>query len=217
MNRKIIWLTIFAVAMAFLEAAVVIYLRQLYYPGNILQIFPVRLVSDLDYLVELGREIATLIMMLSLAFLIEKNPTRIFAAFVYQFGIWDLFYYIWLKFTIGWPLHFFEWDVLFLIPWIWLGPWLCPVLISLLFIIWGIKCLHGPQDVSISRKNLLLFITGSVLALISFLQPAFGILLQGGINAITTYVPQDFWWWLFLPGYFLMAAGLFSQGSPTGK
>ncbi|NIV10428.1 MAG: hypothetical protein GWN62_03770, partial [Aliifodinibius sp.] len=144
---KLIWLTIFAVAMAYLEATVVVYLRQVYHPDNLQVIFPSQMMSVFNLGVEIGREAATVIMMLSVAFLVERtNRSRTFAAFVYLFGVWDIFYYMWLKVTINWPVSWTEWDVLFLIPWIWLGPWICPVLISLLFIIWGGKVLWSDEE-----------------------------------------------------------------------
>ena len=209
MKRTLLCLTIFAIAMAYLEAAVVVYIRELYYPANIRQIFPPFLLSGRDIAVELAREVSTVVMMLSVAFLaFWKNPTKIFAAFVFQFGVWDIFYYIWLKVTIGWPVSLGEWDILFLIPWAWLGPWICPVLISLLFVLWGGLVLKSGQDISLRRPDVFWFVTGSLLALAAFLQPALQVFLKGGIEAFRSYQPGGFWWWLFVPGYLVMSYGL---------
>ncbi|NOX37339.1 MAG: hypothetical protein GXO78_07370 [Calditrichaeota bacterium] len=209
MKRVLFWLTLYAIAMAFLEAAVVVYLRELYYPENILQIFPPKMFTPLDFVVELGREASTLIMMLSVAFLaIPGNATRIFAAFVYQFGVWDVFYYIWLKVTIGWPVRWGEWDILFLIPWAWFGPWLTPVVIALLFAIWGLLVLNDSKESCLSGKFLIAFIGGAVLALVAFLQPAFPYLISGDLQAFLQFQPGGFWWGFYLPGVALMAYGL---------
>lgn len=207
--RKILWLTIFAIAIAYLEATVVVYLRQIYYPDNLQVIFPIKMFSSFNLVVELIREAATIIIMLSVAFLTErKNRTHLFAAFIFQFGVWDIFYYIWLKATIGWPVSWTEWDILFLIPWAWLGPWICPVSISILFISWSSTILLSEKKYVLSKLNLWLFIIGSVLGLISFLQPALPYIINNRIQEFQNYMPGNFWWGLFTPGFLLMTAGL---------
>lgn len=165
--------------------------------------------STFGLAVELFREAATIIIMLSVAFLIERaNRTRVFAAFIFQFGVWDIFYYIWLKAAIGWPVSWTEWDILFLIPWTWLGPWICPALISILFISWSSIVLVSEKEHSLSKLNLWLFVSGSLLALISFLQPATPYIIENRVEDFQNYVPGNFWWWMFIPGYLLMIAGL---------
>ncbi len=52
-------LTVFAVAMANLEAAVVVYMRQLYYASNPREIFPLQFLNSYDTVLELSREAAT--------------------------------------------------------------------------------------------------------------------------------------------------------------
>lgn len=208
-NRKLLWLTIFTIAIAYVEATVVVYLRQIYYPDNLQVIFPLKMFSSFSLAVELCREAATIIIMLSVAFLIErKNRTRIFAAFIFQFGVWDIFYYIWLKATIGWPVSWSEWDILFLIPWAWLGPWICPVLISILFVGWSTIVLKSEREYVLSKINLWLFISGSILGLISFLQPALPYIIKNRVEDFQNYMPGNFWWWLFISGYLLMTVGL---------
>ncbi len=210
-RRMLFWLSVYAVAMAFLEAAVVVYLRQLYYPENPLVIFPPRFMSQLDLAVELGREASTVVMMLAVAFLaVRKGATRIFAAFVYQFGLWDLCYYLWLKIALGWPQSWGEWDVLFLIPWVWLGPWICPALIALLFTLWGGWVLLQEGELVLQGRGLAIFVVGSALGLISFLQPAVPVLLHEGLEELARFRPDGFWWGAYLPGLLLMALGLFT-------
>jgi hypothetical protein len=140
-QRTLLWLTLFAIAMAYFEAALVVHLRHLYYPGNPQAIFPLQLMSHADLAMELGRELATVVMIITVALLAVRDNGRRFAAFVFLFGIWDLFYYAWLKVLIDWPQSWLEWDVLYLVPWIWLGPWITAALIALLFYRMGWLCL----------------------------------------------------------------------------
>ncbi|VAX12379.1 hypothetical protein MNBD_GAMMA24-1245 [hydrothermal vent metagenome] len=206
-TRKLVWLTLFAICMAQVEASLVVHLRSIYYSGNPLEIFPLKLLTHRDLAIELVRELATVVMILSVALLTARGFTRVFAVFVYVFGLWDLFYYLWLKIMIGWPLSWFEWDVLFLIPWPWLGPWLSPVLIALLFVVWGGWILTLPNQARFSRGTAVLFVVGALLALVSFLLPAAPLLLEGE-QAFRGYQPGDFLWSIFIPGYMLMVTSL---------
>jgi len=207
MRRKLVWLGIYAIAMAYLEAALVVYLRELYYPDNLLVIFPPRIFTDIDLGIELAREAATVVMIIAVAALAERGFMRRFAAFVYVFGLWDIFYYVWLKLTIGWPVYWLEWDILFLIPWAWLGPWLAPVLIAALFAVWGAWVLLSRNHYRFDRTAVTLFLVGALLGLAAFLQPAFHLLPQG-VEGFRQFRPGNFWWGLFIPGYVLMVAGL---------
>ena len=207
---KIIWLSIFLIAMAVLESAIVVHLRQIYYPENITVIFPLPTFSNNDFIIELFREAATIIMLLAVAILIEKkNIMKVFDCFVFLFGLWDIFYYVWLKVFINWPLTWGEWDILFLIPWVWIGPWICPAFISLAFITWGALVILPGKEIRFTVLTLMLFIGGCVLELTAFLQPGISMVLKYGLNGYTSFIPGDFWWWMFIPGYLLMCAGLF--------
>jgi hypothetical protein len=184
-------------------------LRRLYYPEHPLEIFPLQFLGAYDAGVELSREVATIVMLLTVAALAERSSlTRCFAVFVYMFGIWDIFYYVWLKVLMGWPTSWLEWDVLFLIPIVWLGPWICPAVISLLFIAWGWWTLRSSEEISFTAGSLSLFLLGSALGLLAFFQPAAAVLMSGGVDQLSRYTPGDFWWWLFTPGLIMMACGL---------
>ena len=206
-RRHILWSTIFAIAMAQVEASIVVHLRSIYYPGNPLAIFPLTLLSHRDLAIELIRELATVVMILGVALLVAKGFARVFAAFVYVFGLWDIFYYAWLKLMIGWPVSWSEWDVLFLIPWPWFGPWLTPVFIAVLFVVWGAWGMANSKPVRFHFATALAFVLGALLALASFLLPAIP-LLQHGEEAFRAYVPEGFFWPLYLAGYLLMAGSL---------
>lgn len=207
MRRKLVWLGIYAIAMAYVEAALVVYLRELYYPDDPLVIFPPKIFTDIDLRIELAREAATVAMIIAVAAVAEKSFLRIFAAFVYVFGLWDIFYYVWLKLAIGWPVSWLEWDILFLIPWAWLGPWLAPALIAVLFAAWGARVLLSRARYRFERGAATLFLLGALLGVAAFLQPAFALLPQG-VEGFRQFRPGHFWWGLFVPGYVLMAAGL---------
>jgi hypothetical protein len=207
-SHRLIWLTIFAIGMAHVEASLVVHLRSLYYPENPLILFPLSLLSPRDRAIELSRELATILMILSVAFLAEKGGLRIFAAFVYIFGLWDIFYYLWLKLMLGWPVSWLEWDILFLIPWPWLGPWITATLIALLFVVWGAWAMTGSnRNCRFTRFTFAEFVLGSLLCLYSFLLPAFPLLAEGKA-AFQQYQPAAFSWGWYLAGYLLMANAL---------
>jgi hypothetical protein len=207
-QRSLGWLSLFAAAMALTEAVVVIHLRALYYPDTPLALFPLRLLSESDLGLELAREAATLVMLLAVAVLAEQGLIRRFAAFLYLFGLWDLFYYLWLRVFLGWPARWDEWDVLFLIPWPWLGPWLAPAAIAVLFAGWGGWVLIGDRLGRLTAGATALLIAGSLAVLAAFLQPGWTLLAQAP-EALQGYIPGEFRVEVFIAGYFLMTAGLF--------
>ena len=111
---KIFFLVLFGIAMGFFEAAVVVYLRQLYYPGGFS--FPLKIMALGELSIEYLREFSTLIMLFSLAIVAGRNFYERFSYFLLCFGIWDIFYYVWLKVLLDWPQSLLTWDILFLIP-----------------------------------------------------------------------------------------------------
>ena len=203
----LLWLAAYAIAMALVEAAVVVHLRHVYYLENPLALFPLRLLSTDDLAIELAREFATVVMMLVVALLAARGFVQRFAAFVYVFGLWDVFYYIWLKVYLGWPAQWLDWDILFLIPWPWFGPWLAPALIALLFTFWGGWTLATPHELRLRPTDALLFVAGALLALAAFLAPAWP-LLTGGAAAFHDWMPGTFAWPLYGAGLAGMAVAL---------
>ena len=130
--RKLLWISLFAMAMAYLEAAVVVYLRMIYYPAGFA--FPLATLPLNTLAIEIGREVATIIMLAVIGVMAGKTLWSRFAYFGLAFGVWDIFYYVWLKILLNWPDSFLTPDVLFLIPSPWVGPVLAPVLVSLTLI-----------------------------------------------------------------------------------
>jgi hypothetical protein len=159
----------FAAAMGYLEAAVVVYLRAMYYPDGLT--FPLKLPVEMSA-IELSREAATIVMLVTVAMLAGKRFWKRFGYFMILFGIWDIFYYIWLKVTLDWPTSLLDTDVLFLIPFPWVGPVLAPVLISLLMIIIGLFLTHRLSRGSGFRPPFLswaLGIAATILILFTFI------------------------------------------------
>ncbi|HDY71740.1 MAG TPA: hypothetical protein ENH50_08750 [Nitrospirae bacterium] len=166
----IIWVTIFAIAMAFAESAVVVYLRDIYYPEGFSM--PMKAFTDFKILVEVLREIATLFMLTAVAYLAGKRFWERFAYFIIVFGIWDIFYYVWLKVLLDWPSSMFDWDVLFLIPFPWIGPVIAPVSIAILMIVFGLCIVWSFQedeDIRPTRVSYILASAGVIIVLYSFM------------------------------------------------
>ena len=127
-SKKLLYLILYGISMAFVEAAVVIYLRELYYPENIRNIFPFKPIRSFDLKVELLRELSTLLMLWFISGLAElKSFRRRFFVFLGLWGLWDIVYYLWLNIFIGWPASLLDVDVLFLMPVPWVAPVICPI------------------------------------------------------------------------------------------
>lgn len=164
--RNALWVACYAMAMAAVESAVVVYLRALH-PGDapltvLLHEIPAHLVP-----IEIGREAATLVMLLAIAAVAARNARDAFLYFALGFGVWDIFYYVWLKVFIGWPPSLFTWDVLFLIPVPWLGPVIAPVIVSLCLVAGSLWLLARPS-LRLPRLAWGLAVVGAVLVLLSF-------------------------------------------------
>jgi len=167
---KIIWLTIFSIAMAFVESAVVVYLRAIFYSDGFA--FPLKAMVDYKIFVEVLRESATMFMLLSVACLAGRKGWERFAYFMMCFAIWDIFYYVWLKVLLDWPSSLLEWDVLFLIPLPWIGPVIAPVSISLLMIVLGLFIVADFQkghDFRPSLLSIILALAGTIIVLYTFM------------------------------------------------
>jgi hypothetical protein len=164
--RNTVWAACYAVAMAAVESAVVVYLRALHAgdaPLSVLQYeLPTRLI-----LIEVGREVATVVMILAVAALAARAKREVFLYFALIFGIWDIFYYVWLWVFIGWPPSLLTWDILFLIPVPWVGPVLAPVIVSLCLIVGALWLLARPE-LRLPRLAWGLAILGALLIVLSF-------------------------------------------------
>lgn len=192
-RRPLPWLIVYAIAMAYVESAVVVYLRALYYPHGFA--FPLAPLPSDMVAIEIGREAATLVMLLGVAMLAGRHRWKRFLAFCVSFGVWDLFYYFWLRLLLGWPPSLFTWDVLFLIPVPWSGPVLAPVLVSVLLVIGGLLLWRegaGGVPVRFPIAPRILALTGAGLVLASFVLDYRLVMGHAG--------PPPFRWGLFGTG-----------------
>lgn len=122
---------VFALAMAYLESAVVVYLT-LALGGQVGEIFPLRPAIEAGELVaiEVGREAATVVMIGTVGVLVGRTWVERLAWSAVVFGAWDIGYYAWLYVFAGWPTSLGTTDLLFLIPVPWVGPVWSPVAVS---------------------------------------------------------------------------------------
>jgi len=196
LTKKLLTYSIFAAAMAYLESAIVVYLRDIFYPDGFQ--FPIKIIQDKIAIIEVGREAATIIMLWFITRMASEKFKEQFALFLFSFGVWDIFYYLWLKIFINWPGYWLEWDILFLIPIPWVGPWLAPVLISIGFIITAVLALKYPErfgDKIYSVKEWLFLMLSAAIILESFLWESDKVLASES--------PEYYPWWLFAIGYIL--------------
>lgn len=143
MRAKAAFLAVFAAAMAYVEAAVVVYLRTLIGGGPL---FPMKDLPPPLLAMEIAREAATMIMLLCAAFLAVRGGTRRLGAFLLAFAVWDICYYLWLYAATGWPAGVNDWDVLFLIPLPWVGPIWSVLLISAGMLVFAALFLSVPEE-----------------------------------------------------------------------
>lgn len=146
--RQLVISGVFAASFGFLEAVVVVYLRaavgllpgyqgtlsdvirmsgDFYRQSQAISQFPKSLLT-----LEVLREAATILMLLSVALLTSATTRARAAVFLWTFAIWDIVYYAALWATVRWPLSLRDPDILFLIPVPWLSPVWFPLLVSAL-------------------------------------------------------------------------------------
>ncbi len=142
-KKSLLWIALFAVAFGYVEAGVVVCLRGLLYPEGFA--FPLKPIDEFVAVAEIGREVATILMLLAAGMLAGRTRQTRIAFFLLAFGVWDLSYYLWLKVLLDWPVSLVDWDVLFLIPIPWIAPVLAPVVISLITIIAGVLFVRAEE------------------------------------------------------------------------
>ena len=162
--RRALLVVLLALAFGYVESAVVVYLRVIYDPiraslypeqpaGSLLPLITLEQLRENDPQhvrrlgIELGREVATMVMLATIASLAVRRRGEWIAMFMICFGVWDIAYYVGLKAMIGFPESLLTWDILFLIPVPWLGPVLAPVIVSLSMIGAGVVLLHHTERV----------------------------------------------------------------------
>lgn len=196
-RRQAILVVVFAIAMGYLESAVVVDLRAaLAIPPA--PTFPLtEAVGDQARLawIELGREIATLVMLLTIGLLVDRRGWAWLAWTAIAFGVWDIAYYGWLAIFIGWPASPFDLDLLFLLPVPWVGPVWAPVSVSIALVVFGLwagrRYAWGDPPV-VRPRHVAGGLLGGAIVLASFMADAPGILAGEA--------PEPFAWPVFLLG-----------------
>jgi hypothetical protein len=137
-RRAVVILVLFGVVFGYVEAAAVVFLRSVYEPIH-LRLYPDRARDDLFPLLtleqwakegpphmgpvmEVGRELGTLVVVALVAAALAREVRLWFAGFALAFGVWDVCYYPWLALMTGWPRSLADWDLLFAVPVPWVGP-----------------------------------------------------------------------------------------------
>jgi hypothetical protein len=195
----------FGIAFAYIESAVVVYLRVIFHPGGFtfpLEVFGVAAEARRLLLTEVGREAATLVLILTAAWLFGHIRQERVAYFLIIFAVWDVFYYVWLKVLLNWPASIMDWDVLFLIPVIWASPVLYPVLVSVLMFAFAVAILHGcanGRPLTVTHADWLAWLAAVTIVIVSF--------CLGGRHTTETNYAEYFPPGLFAAGYALGIAG----------
>ena len=219
--KTVTWLAIFSIAMGFMEAAVVIYLRELYYPHGFS--FPLATIPPNVAVIEFLREAATVIMLAAIGIVTGRNLAERFSFFLFCFAVWDLFYYIVLKVFLDWPESLLTWDILFLIPFPWIGPVLAPCIISLTMIVLTLAVVYFHRKdilVTINKKEWALLVIGSLIIITSFVVDYISFVSHSNNSFWTpnsrerlfaefsTYVPKTYNWLLFALGELSIITGI---------
>ncbi len=207
--KKLPFVAVYAIAMANVEAAVVVYLREIYGIEDIVRDLPTT--TDRFTAIEVSREVATMAMLLCVGWIAGKRLQDRLGHFVFAFGLWDIAYYGWLALFDGWPRSPLDWDVLFLIPMPWWGPVLAPALIAATMCVGGAAAVLGADRGvrwRLSWANAAVGAAGIVIVLYTFMADALDA-APDGLDAVANVRPSDFQWPLFLAGFVVMSwAGL---------
>jgi hypothetical protein len=200
LDRRFWALAVLAIAFAYVEAAVVVYLRGWWGIENLILDIP-----PLDRSIaatELGREVATLVLLMAAGWAVGRTtPSRWGFAF-FAFGVWDIFYYAWLKVLIDWPSSLLDTDILFLVPLPWWGPVLSPVLIAILCIVGGYLAVSAEdrgQAVHPTRLHWVSTMSGIGVVLYTFMADAVAA-LPATAEELNELRPTEFQWPVYLVG-----------------
>ena len=202
---------VFGIAFAYIESAVVVYLRVIFHPDGFT--FPLNNVNTILQhkallLTEIGREAATIVLIFTGAWLFGRNHRQRFAYFLTIFAVWDIFYYVWLKVFSAyfkaipkWPQSIMDWDILFLIPVAWAGPVLAPVLVSIILLAFAMIILYRDsrgRPIRAGCIDWLGFITAGAIVVVSFCIP--------GPHIAEPDFQSHFYWSIFTLGNIIAVA-----------
>jgi hypothetical protein len=195
--------TAFAFAMANVETMIVVYLRRLYYPKGFQ--FPLVVIDVPTFLLEVVREAATVVMLVTFGMAAGRTKVGRFGYFMIGFGLWDLFYYVWLKLILNWPASLLTWDVLFLIPVPWIGPVIAPVSVACTLMGMGVVLLvleaRGPV-LPAGKAVWSAQVVAAMLIIYSFTIDVWPRLDANG-TLLSQWVPVTYHWWMLILGQLL--------------
>ena len=136
MLLKLSLLSLFGIAMAHFEGVVVVYLRKaLGMLDSESGKESVEKIQPRFLKIKMSREVATIMMLVVIAYLVGNTWIERGIFFLWTFAFWDLFYYLSLYILIKWPPKLTTIDVLFLIPRPWIAPVWFPIGVSSLIIV----------------------------------------------------------------------------------
>ena len=167
--------------------------------------------------IEAVREAATLVMLMIVGWLAGRTWTNRLAYAAIAFGVWDIFYYVFLVPMSGWPKSIFDWDILFLLPVPWWGPVLAPASIAALMVVGGTLVTMRSNDKSPLEPRRFTWgftLVGVVLSLYVFMADAIRVSSLGS-EAVRRVLPTTFNWELFLLAMVLLAAPIADLGWQT--
>ena len=165
--RQVAIVSVFAVAMAYLESAALIYLRNIFpitsragvaapsqtdiwkslpyftllKPSALLTVLPNTKFAQM----EMWRGVAVIVVLVCMAWLVGSNLKVRTAFFLYIFGVWNIVHYVFLRLLSGWPTSPSSKDVLFMIPGPSVAAVFVPILVSAAMIAVGILILKTDE------------------------------------------------------------------------
>jgi hypothetical protein len=202
--KRFLIAVVFSIAFGYIEAAVVVYLRAIFHPDGFtfpLAEFGIGPLWKHLLLIEVGREAATMVLILTGSYLFGQNRRRRFAYFLTIFAVWDIFYYVWLKVLLDWPTTIMDWDILFLIPVPWASPVLAPILVSITLLVFAAIILYRSdraRPVKVALADWLAFILAAVVVVVSF--------CIAGLHITKPDYQSHFHWSLFAAALFTAVA-----------
>jgi hypothetical protein len=143
-------------AFGFVEAAVVYYLRALMRFHENYSLAHYKTILNLGFItfitpqhallssnritdVEKFREVATIVILIAVAYIAGQSARQRVGAFLISFACWDIMYYVFLKIIANWPSSLMTKDVFFLLPVTWIGPVITPLIIATAMLVIGIR------------------------------------------------------------------------------
>jgi hypothetical protein len=227
LRRRLVILTLFAIAFGYIEAAAVVYIRAVYEPIH-QRVFPGRDRDDLFPLftleqwaqegpatttppMEMAREVGTIVIVALVAWGVSHNAAQWFASFALAFGAWDFFFYLWLRLLTGWPRSLFDWDLVFTVGLPWVAPVAAPLLVAAVMIVAGavfLACDATGRPIRPRWIHWVIVLAGGLIGIAAFWWDARSMLASG--------IPERFNWPLLLAGLAVGAAG-FVHALVTGR